>query len=194
MSRRADLARALGYEVQELAPTVVEGVKRARYRVVCDNNIQAIELFDLWARDEGVNDWEIADLGARIKRAVDARPTHDDRRLMLAIEIQQFVQEHMRFQQEPGETSRSSSVTLALGAGDCDEAASLVCALDVAAGLDGHVRGIARSDGEIVHAVGSVTIDGREYWQEASVPARFGEHPRDAAKRMNIVSRQELLQ
>lgn len=194
MSRRAEIARAMGFELERLDDVRIEGrAPLAVYRMTKGTNEDAISIFNAWAHDEATLP-DIRELAARIVQSVELAHAFSpiDRRVLVARKIQAYVQEFVAFHSEPGEVSRRADITLQLGKGDCDDSAVLVVALDTAAGLAARVYGIRDGKGDIVHAAAAFDLDGRTMWQEASVHATLGEHPRDAAKRLRPVGRGDI--
>lgn len=94
--------------------------------------------------------------------------------------IQRAVQRRVRYVGEGKETFQPSAQTWRIGLGDCDDSARLVAALALSLGLEARVIGMPGRSGAPVHAVAK--IDNR--WAEASLAARFGEHPLEAFRRL----------
>lgn len=100
--------------------------------------------------------------------------------------IHRNVQRHIKFTPEPGETFQSARETMELGAGDCDCHARLVYALGRAGGLRAAL-GFFDVDGEPVHV--AAKLGPRLEWAETTIPARFGEHPHAALRRLKASGR-----
>lgn len=190
-SRRADAARALGCEVSELAPVTVAGVEYPRFRVLARDNEHCVQVFNALARQDA-DAPAVRELAARFVACTRGMgPTVAER--YLAERIHRFVRETVKFQAEEDETSRPPGLTFALGAGDCDEHAGLVCALGWSAGLRARVVGIRDASGDITHVCAVLGVGGVSYWAETTVDAHFGEHPKAAARRLGMYDRVDVV-
>ena len=141
---------------------------------------------DPWAKVRLLNALALAD--ARYDRKVrrialaiakGARTTEPH---YLAARILRVVQRRVRYVGEGIETFQPSSLTWRMGLGDCVDSARLVVALARALGLEARVVGVAGKKGDPAHAVAKV--EGR--WAEASLLARYGEHPLRAFRRLYL--------
>ncbi len=188
LSRRAAIAQRLGCRVERGEEVTVGGVVRATVRIETRSNDQVIVLLNAYATDDAQNDPTVQQLAAewRSFAARIPRATPAERETMLARRIHRYVRDSVNFQREPSEVHRSSSVTLALGAGDCDDQSALVMALALASGLRSRIHGLRNRRGEITHACATIWIDGSETWAETTVDAYLGEHPFDAAVRLGL--------
>lgn len=102
-----------------------------------------------------------------------------------AARLQQFVQKAVTFTKEPRETFSPTWRTLEHGLGDCDDSSRATLALARSLGLTAGLRTIPELGQAVPTHVAAVLKDGAEWiWLEASIPARFGEHPQHAARRL----------
>lgn len=90
-----------------------------------------------------------------------------------------YVKRAVRFRPEKGEVFQSPGTTLALGYGDCDDSARLLVAAARAAGYPAELVYFLQG-GQPAHV--TAVVDGR--WAEATVDARYGEHPFAACCRL----------
>jgi hypothetical protein len=102
------------------------------------------------------------------------------------------VFDHVRagvaFVREPGEVFGSSSYTLALGGGDCDDHARIVYALLRAGGLPARLAFLFKSRrAGPSHVVAQAYAGGAWRWLETTIAARFDEHPIAAARRLGLL-------
>ena len=117
--------------------------------------------------------------------ALQLRQTHGEA-LAFAQAVQELVRATARFIREARETFQHTLYTLTHRAGDCDDHARAVVALARAGGLRAVVRGVRNHRGAVAH-VAPMISDGRGWhWAETTVDARFGEHPRAAARRLGV--------
>jgi hypothetical protein len=56
----------------------------------------------------------------------------------------------------------------------------------MAGGAKARVAGVANAHGKVGHVAPQLHDGARWWWAETTVPARFGEHPRAAAKRLGL--------
>jgi Transglutaminase-like superfamily len=101
--------------------------------------------------------------------------------------VHQFVKDNVRFVREEGEIFQGPAVTLAAGAGDCDDHTILVLALAYAGGLPA-VGAFLHEGGDPTHAVSQLCPSGACSWAETTVDARYGEHPLAAARRAGVLN------
>jgi Transglutaminase-like superfamily len=101
--------------------------------------------------------------------------------------VHQFVKDHVAFVREEGEIFQGPAVTLAAGAGDCDDQAILVLALAYAGGLPA-VGAFLHEGGDPTHAVAQLCPSGQCSWAETTVDANYGEHPLAAARRAGVLT------
>jgi transglutaminase-like putative cysteine protease len=150
----------------------------------CGDNANAIRFLDRAATlDAG--DTLVRDLALRM------RGVHGGE-LATAKAIQAFVRSAVRFVREARETFQHTLYTLRRRAGDCDDHARAVAALARAAGLRAHVVGVPNARGQVGHVAPMIAAAGKKWWAETTVDARFGEHPRAAARRLGITSRPDI--
>lgn len=99
-----------------------------------------------------------------------------------------LVQERVRFVREIGEVFARADVTLAAGAGDCDDHARVVYALLRAGGVPARLAFLyRRGERGPRHVVAQAWL-GRWVWLETTLPAELGEHPYAAAERLGLLS------
>lgn len=96
-----------------------------------------------------------------------------------------FVRQRVEFRPEETETFQSPGATLALGYGDCDDSARALVALARAAGIPARMVYFLQ-DGQPAHVTAQVFDAGAWRWAEATVAARYGEHPFAACKRLRM--------
>lgn len=107
--------------------------------------------------------------------------------------VQRYVQ-RIPFVREKGEVFQSGALTMARGAGDCDDHFRLVYALARAGGLRGALALTHHGDDAPpakrgpTHAAAMLDVGGRREWAETTVPAQWGEHPFAAARRLGLLS------
>lgn len=106
--------------------------------------------------------------------------------------VHDYVRRGVRFVREKGEVFTSTTTTLAMGYGDCDDHARAVYAIALAGGLATRMAGLHKpfATGPS-HAVTQLGVDGMWWWAETTVPAWFGEQPYDAARRLGLLSERE---
>ena len=77
------------------------------------------------------------------------------------------------------ETVQSPTVTLSLGAGDCDDHSGLVAGLAMAVGIPARLRVIGYTDDHLVHIFPELFVNGRWYAADTTEPQRgFGWRPK----------------
>lgn len=105
-----------------------------------------------------------------------------------------YVQSRVIFTREPREIFTATLRTLEHGLGDCDDSARALLALSRSLGHTAALRVIPelRTGSEPVHVAAVAQLGGRWRWMEASIPARFGEHPLAAARRLGIKTRPDI--
>ena len=98
--------------------------------------------------------------------------------------IWSYVRQNVRFIREKIETFQSADYTLfAARAGDCDDHARAVFALASAAGLRARLSLLVK-EGQPAHVCTQIFHDDAWHNAETTVPAVYGEDPRDAGKRL----------
>lgn len=115
-----------------------------------------------------------------------------------AASLQAAVKSLVRFRPEEVETFEHSLRTLELGYGDCDDHARLVAALGLAIGLDMGLAVLRDAEGYPRHVAATLLSPGvagrpEGLWLETTIAARFGEPPMEAAKRLGIATRPDLV-
>jgi hypothetical protein len=146
-------------------------------------------LVDLSEEDAGdpvVRAWslEILQTVARELEGDASGPTlSPDVRDTFAREIQRNVQEQIHFVHEPKETFQAARVTMAIGAGDCDDHARLVYALARSGGLPAKLI-FFEAEGQPAHVVAMIADSEGWHYAETTIAADFGEDPLDAYERL----------
>ena len=100
-----------------------------------------------------------------------------------------YVQHHVRFVEdeyegEPVEKFQTPTATIREGEGDCDDSARLLRAIARAAGIPSRYVFWLRYD-QPAHVTTQLYSGGAWRWAEASIAARYGEHPFAALRRLN---------
>ena len=194
LNRRAELARLAGCKVTRGGDVTIGATVYPSWDIDFRSNAQIIELLNVWAHDDAQHDQAIARIANNFRAwasSLNAAGAPAFAELALAKKVHKFVRDVIRFQPEEVEAHRVSSLTLALGAGDCDDQSVFLAALAEACGLPARVEGI-KIRGEIAHACSRIRVASRWEWAETTVPAIFGEHPLAAARRLGLKQRTDL--
>lgn len=147
-----------------------------RYHVgECPSNRAAVHLLDRLAWIDSRRP-EIGELAREVSSG--AKNDRDAARMIHA-----WVRAHVPFVPEDVETFRNPAEALELG-GDCDDSARLVAALARALAIPAELVFLEQTFAADDHVV--ARIAGR--WAECTIPARFGEHPYAAARRLGVSS------
>ena len=127
--------------------------------------------------------------------AGDATADPPDPSLVLAIQsagelapqaAHAYVLEHVRFRAEEVETFARPSATLRAGAGDCDDSERVLVSLARACGIGARYVYFLQG-GQPAHVTAQLQgLDGAWRWAETTIPARFGEHPFAAMRRLGM--------
>lgn len=198
MRTAADLrraARAAGLDIESIERVPVPGAPgettlSARMVAKDDDPWAAARLLTLLAEEDAadpvVRAWSLGILAA--SSALNEIPSGPvvtpELRESFGRSVQRNVQQQIRFVREPRETFQSARVTMRAKAGDCDDHARLVHALNRAAGARSRLLYFVK-DGQPVHVAPQVHLGSAGWqWQETTIPARFGEHPRSAFTRL----------
>jgi hypothetical protein len=144
----------------------------------CGDNAGAIRFLNAASRLDTTHP-AVRDLALRLRRA------HPETRAFLRA-VQAFVRAAVRFTRETRETFQHTVYTLRRRGGDCDDHARAVAALAMAGGARARILGVPNQKGAIGHVAPQVFDGKRWWWAETTIAAHFGEHPRDAAKRLGI--------
>jgi len=141
---------------------------------------------------------ELAAYDARtpeVRRAAElaAAGAHDKRAQIEA--LHDYVKKRVTFTREPIETFSPTMHVLRVGMGDCDNSARALMALG---GSLGHRMGAATlppmSSGRLpLHVAAVVRLDGAWRWLETSIDAAPFEHPIDAARRLGVKTRPDIM-
>lgn len=173
-----------GCNVEHLAIRQTAAGPRVAARVLCPDGWAASRMLLAAA----IQDSQTA--GARdLALELRARAPSDE---AFAREVFNFVRQNVRFAREQGEVFTSSSYTLAVGFGDCDDHARLAFALLRAGGLPARLAFLHRPGRQPTHVLAVVGLAGRWVWLETTVDARFGEPPIEAAQRLGLRSRNDI--
>jgi hypothetical protein len=113
------------------------------------------------------------------------RPLPDTEPARVAQALHAAVLRRVRYVGEGIETFQPAAETWSLGLGDCDDSARLVVALARSLGMSAEIRALANKRGVPVHATAAILGE----WAECSLPARFGEHPLRAFRRLKSQGR-----
>lgn len=141
----------------------------------CEDPWAKVRILDALAHWDARYDPRVRRIAVGIVRALpDTSPGRVARALHRA------VLARVRYVGEGIETFQPAAETWALGLGDCDDSARLLVALARSLGLPAEIRALANRRGVPVHA--SSTVGGM--WAECSLPAKFGEHPLAAYRRL----------
>jgi Transglutaminase-like superfamily len=143
-------------------------------------------LADQDASDPVVRSWALEMLKAATQengQAMSGPEMGPPLRELFARTIHANVQRQIRFVHEPRETFQSARATMQLGAGDCDDHARLVHALGRAGGLKSRLA-FFEEDAQPVHVVSRLGAARGYTWAETTIPAKFGEHPKVAYRRL----------
>jgi transglutaminase-like putative cysteine protease len=142
----------------------------------CGDNVTAIRFLN-HAAAKDTADADVRDLALRLLAAHPAE---------LPQAVHAFVKTVVRFVRENTETFQHTKYTLRRGAGDCDDHARCVVSLVLAGGGKARIVGVPNSQGKIAHVAPQTLHDGAWRWAETTIDAGFGEHPREAARRLGL--------
>ncbi len=185
IDRLVKVAHRLGFRVLQGSDTVaVSGDAFRTATVECRDNGDAVRFLNELAKDDAVFDTEVRDLGRAMRASADRKGLSA---IDLAKELQDFVRTHVAFAEEQGERFRLPSLTLRLGAGDCDDSARLLASLAIAAGVPARILLVNNSKGEGSHVAAQLWAADRWWWSETTFPADLGEDPREGAVRLGLV-------
>jgi transglutaminase-like putative cysteine protease len=107
-------------------------------------------------------------------------------------QVHAWVQNTVQFQREPFEAFQHARQTLLAGAGDCDCQVILAGAVAKAGGLPVRVVPFFLSPDDPRHVCCQFGHDGAWHWAETTIPAQYGEHPFDAARRLGVKGREDI--
>jgi transglutaminase-like putative cysteine protease len=127
----------------------------------------------------------IADFARRVRRAYPEPEAFGE-------QVHAWVQNSVQFQREPFEAFQHARQTLLAGAGDCDCQVILAGAVAKAGGLPVRVVPFFLSPDDPRHVCCQFGHDGRWNWAETTIPAKYGEHPFAAAKRLGLTGREDI--
>lgn len=153
-------------------------------RIECPSAQAKLDLLIALGRYDGLHFPDLTTVARRI-----VAPVGDDDAARLEA-IQRWVQQHVGFCNEGQETFPTALRVLLDGIGDCDDHAILVIALLTALDYASTAEAFPAADPGHVAALGR--LDGRWCWLETTVPARLGEHPLDACRRLGIETRKDI--
>lgn len=149
------------------------------FSLECSNNENAVNLLNVMAAELDGVDPQVIAIASSIRQDAPSMPE-------FAQAVQQYIKDHVQFRTEPLEIFQGALVTLARGAGDCDDHARTVAGILIAGGERARIMGVRNSQGQIAHVCAQVLDRGVWTWCETTVDARYGEPPRDAAVRLGL--------
>jgi hypothetical protein len=152
------------------------------YEVKCPSHAAKVQLLANLAEYDS-RDPEIVRLSEKIASVGNGEPEK------IAALVHAFVRDGVAHLPEPREKFQPTGRTLALGIGDCDDTARAVYALAKGAGLRPALLTLGDPPR---HVAAGIQLGGVWRWADASLPARFGEHPIAAAKRLGLKVREDL--
>jgi len=126
-------------------------------------------------------DLERPELRLLVTRVLNHARTRSKNHLQEAQELYRYVIGRVRYQKDPVdlETVQSPTVTLGVGAGDCDDLSGLVAGLAMAIGIPARFRVIGYGDNDLVHIFPELFAGGRWWPADATEPHRgFGWRPK----------------
>jgi transglutaminase-like putative cysteine protease len=100
-----------------------------------------------------------------------------------------YVRDRVAHTEEPIETFSPPRWVLESRIGDCDDTARALLALLRSLGHRGRLATLGHPPR---HVAAQVQLGDDWHWLETTIPARAGEHPLEAAKRLGIVTRSDL--
>jgi hypothetical protein len=177
----AQIARRCGCVVQ-LGQTLHDGSRS--WELSCPTHAAKVRLLASLAEYDS-KDPELIRLAEKLASLGNGEPWK------IAQVIHAFVRDGVAHLPEPREKFQPAMRTLALGIGDCDDTSRAVLALLRAAGLRG---GLLTLGNPPRHVAAAVKMPNGFQWLDASLPARAGEHPIAAARRLGIKVRPDLEQ
>jgi len=150
-------------------------------RVVCPTHGSRVQLLANLAEHDASTDPRVRRLAEEIVATCGAVEVHEMAAALLA-----YVQRRVRHTAELVETFSPTWRTLEIGIGDCDDSARALVALAMSLGLPVAMQTLPeRQTGRDPYHVSAVFfLDGSWRWADASLAAQLGEHPMDAAKRL----------
>ena len=185
IDRLLRVAREAGAFVGQPAGEVeVSGKVFRKATIAVTDNRHAVELLNALAESDAEEDPKIAELGRMFKQDAYRKGESTE---ALARRILAFVQQTVTFAPEEGEKFRTSSLTLSMGVGDCDDSSRALAAISIAAGIPARVVLVQNSRGEDTHVAAQQWVDSQWRWAETTFPALWGESPTDAAKRLGLM-------
>jgi transglutaminase-like putative cysteine protease len=178
------IAEAHGCRVLSASEVTVDGRTYPVLELDCGTNERAVAFLGSAARLYNAHDPEIRMLALTIARAHPAA---------IGRAIHAFVKVGVRFVREKRETFQHARLTLRMRAGDCDDHARCVAALATAAGLKARIEPVRNTRGAISHVCAQLFEGGAWRWAETTIDAEYGEAPRDAAKRLRVQNRADVV-
>jgi transglutaminase-like putative cysteine protease len=162
----------------------VSGHTYRKASITVRDNTHAVSLLNALAESDAAEDEKIRDLGRMFRDMALSNGLSDEQ---LARRLLAFVQQTVTFAPEDGEKFRTPSLTLTMGAGDCDDSARLIAALAMATGMPARVVLEKNSRGEESHVVAQIWHNEAWHYAEGTFAAMYGEHPREAAQRLGLI-------
>lgn len=126
-------------------------------------------------------DLERPELRLLVTRVLNHARVRSKNHLQEAKTIFRYIVRRVRYQKDPVdlETVQSPTVTLDLGAGDCDDLSGLVAGLALAVGIPARFRVVGYGENELVHIFPELFAGGRWWPADATEPSRgFGWRPK----------------
>lgn len=126
-------------------------------------------------------DLERPQLRLLITKVLNHARVRSKNHLQEAQTLYRYVIGRVRYQKDPVglETVQSPTVTLGLGAGDCDDLSGLVAGLALAVGIPARFRVVGYGDDDLVHIFPELFAGGRWWPADATEPHRgFGWRPK----------------
>lgn len=96
-----------------------------------------------------------------------------------------YVLARVQFRDETVETFQAPSVSLSRGYGDCDDSERLLVVLARASGVPARFVFFVQK-GQPAHVTVQLCDGGKWRWAETTIPAKYGEHPFAAMKRLGL--------
>ena len=176
--------------------SLVPGRAGIAYELRCRTHLDKLKLLDLLSWNEAKRDAQLQELALVLAR--EAGPNKEQQ----ARNLHEYVRDGIRFVREPRERFADSWWTLELGQGDCDDKARLLVSLARAIRLPARfVPLMLRAElfgpnvpGHVCAQFGFPTAKPTRWvWAETTLPgARFGEHPREAKRRLGTKHRADI--
>lgn len=180
-------------ELQELARMVgcrVDRTYRAHdgvpiYEMSCNGHREKVALLALLATYDAQD--------GRVRRIAEEVASHGEGQRGRLEALHAFVRDGVEYVDEPVETFQHTLRTIELGIGDCDCTARALAALAYSLGYSVGLATLDDENGDPHHVAAVVELDGEWLWLETTIAAELGESPLDAAARLGIATRPDLV-